>query len=168
MLRRLLSRLHQAEDWLLAALLGGLLVVALVQIGLRLFFDSGLTWAEPVSQMGVLWLALMGALGAARAHRHIAVDALPRLFPPVIRRAAWAISQLATAVVCALLAWYGWGMLQMEREAPSAFVEGVSSWVPMLAFPFGFGLLSLRFAVAAFALPPEHEGPLPPEHEAQP
>jgi hypothetical protein len=38
----------------------------------------------------------------------------------------------------------------------------------MLAFPFGFGLLSLRFAVAAFAIPPEHEGLLPPEHEAPP
>ena len=168
MLRRLLTRLHQAEDLLLAALLGALLLVAIVQIGLRLFFENGLTWAEPVSQMGVLWLALMGALGAARSHRHIAVDALPRLFPPVLRRVAWAISQLATAVVCGLLAWYGWGMLQMEREAPSAFVDGISSWVPMLAFPFGFGLLSLRFAIAAFAVPPEHEGPMPLEQEPAP
>ena len=168
MLRRLLTRLHQAEDWLLAGLLGGLLVVAIVQIVLRLFFGSGLTWAEPVSQMGVLWLALMGAAGAARAHRHIAVDALPRLFPPLLRRIAWVLSQLAAAAICAVLAWYGWGMLQMEREAPSAFVEGVSSWVPMLAFPLGFAWLSLRFAIAAFAEPPEHEGLMPPEDEAAP
>jgi len=168
MLRRWLDRLHQAEDWLLAGLLGALLIVAIAQIGLRLFFESGLTWAEPVSQMGVLWLAILGALGAARAHRHIAIDALPRLFPPLLRRIAWAISQFATAVVCGYLAWYGWGMLQMEREAPSTFIEGVSSWIPMLAFPFGFGLLSLRFAIAAFAVPPEHEGPLPPDNEAVP
>ena len=168
MLRRLLTRLHQAEDWLLAGLLGALLLVAIVQIALRMFFESGLTWAEPVSQMGVLWLALLGALGAARSHRHIAIDALPRLFPPLLRRIAWAISQIATAVVCAGLAWYGWGMLQMEREAPSTFVQGISSWIPMLAFPIGFGMLSLRFLVAAFATPPEHEGLLPPEHEAPP
>ena len=160
MLRRLLTRLHQAEDLLLAALLGFLLLTAIVQIGMRLFFESGLTWAEPVSQMGVLWLAILGALGAARSHRHIAVDALPRLFSPVWRRAAWAVSQLATAIICGLLAWYGWGMLQMEREAPSAFIEGVSSWVPMLAFPIGFALLSLRFAIAAFVEPPVHESPL--------
>jgi C4-dicarboxylate transporter DctQ subunit len=168
MLRRLLTWLHQVEDWLLAALLGALLAVALVQIGLRLFFESGLTWAEPVSQMGVLWLALMGALGAARTHRHIAIDALPRLFPPLLRRIAWAVSQLATAVICGMLAWYGWGMLQMEREAPSDFVQGISSWVPMLAFPFAFGLLSLRFLIAAFVTPPEHEGVLPPDGEAAP
>jgi TRAP-type C4-dicarboxylate transport system permease small subunit len=155
---RILARLHQAEDLLLAALLGALVLVALAQIALRMLFGTGLTWAEPISQMGVLWLALMGALGAARSHRHIAVDALPRLMPPFWRRASWVITQLATAIVCGLLAWYGWGMLQMEREAPAVFIEGVSSWVPMLVFPFGFGLLSLRFAVSAFSQPPEHEG----------
>src|SRR4029079_108443 len=95
----------------------------------------------------------------ARAHRHIAIDALPRLFPPLLRRIAWAISQFATAVVCGYMSWYGWGMWQMEREAPSPFIEGVSSWIPMLAFPFGFGLLSLRFAIAAFAGSPETGGP---------
>jgi TRAP-type C4-dicarboxylate transport system permease small subunit len=153
MLKRLLVGLHRAEDLLLAALLGGLLLLAIVQIGLRLFFDSGLSWAEPVSQLGVLWLALLGALGAARSNRHIAIDAVPRLLPPPLRRAVWALTQLAAAVVCALLAWYGWGMVQFEREAPAQFVKGVPSWWPMLCFPLGFGLLALRMAMAAF-LPP--------------
>ena len=158
MRQRLLAIVHRAEDWLLAGLLGALVLVALVQIGLRMFFESGLTWAEPVSQMGVLWLALLGALGAARSHRHIAIDALPRLRPPFGRRAAWIVAQLATAGICGALAWYGWGMLAMEREAPGWFVEGIPSWWPMLAFPVGFGLLSLRFLLSAFGPPAEHEG----------
>jgi len=155
-IQRLLRGLHRAEDWLLAGLLGVLLVLSVVQIALRVFFDTGLEWAEPVSRMGVLWLALFGALGAARAHRHIAIDALPRLLPPAIRRAAWVVTQLATATVCGLLAWYGWGMFEMEREAPSVFVEGIASSWPMLAFPLGFGLLALRFVVSAAAAPPDH------------
>ena len=156
MSERLLRGVHRAEDWLLAALLGALLILSCVQIGLRVFFDSGLEWAEPVSRMGVLWLALLGALGAARAHRHIAVDALARLLPPPARRAAWVVTQLATASVCGLLAWYGWGMFAMEREAPATFVPGVASWWPMLAFPAGFGLLALRFVLSAFGTPAEH------------
>lgn len=158
MLKRLLAGLHRAEDLLLAALLGGLLLLALAQIGLRVFFSSGLGWAEPVSQMGVLWLALLGALGAARSNRHIAIDAFPRLLPPLWRRVAWAITHVATAVVCALLARYGWGMVQLEQEAPSLFAERIPSWWPMLAFPVGFGLLALRFLINAFAEPTEHEG----------
>ena len=152
---RWLRGLHRAEDLLLALLLGSLLALALAQIGLRMFFSTGIEWAEPVERMGVLWLALMGALGATRERRHIAIDALPRLLPPKAQRAAWALTQLATAVLCAVLAWTGWGMLEMEREAPTLFIAGVSSWIPMLVFPAGFALMALRFVVAAFGEPPE-------------
>jgi TRAP-type C4-dicarboxylate transport system permease small subunit len=155
MLDRLLRGLHRAEDILLALLLSSLLLLALVQIGLRIFFESGLEWAEPVERMGVLWLALLGALGATRERRHISIDALPRLLPPRLHRAAWAITQLATAAICAGLAWWGWGMVGMEREAPSPFVPGVPSWVPMLAFPAGLGLMAVRFLVSAMMEPPE-------------
>jgi TRAP-type C4-dicarboxylate transport system permease small subunit len=44
----------------------------------------------------------------------------------------------------------------MEREVPAVFVQGVASWWPMLVFPFGFGLLALRFMLSAFAEPPDH------------
>ena len=152
---RLLRGLHRVEDFLLASLLGCLLLLAIVQIGLRIFFDTGLEWAEPVSRIGVLWLALLGALGATRARRHIAIDALPRVLPPRWQRIAWAVSQLATAVICAMLAWYGWGMVLLEQEVPGLFVPGIPSWWPMLAFPAGFALMSLRFAISALAQPPE-------------
>ena len=152
---RLLRGLHRAEDLLLALLLGSLLVLALAQIGLRMFFGAGIEWAEPVERMGVLWLALMGALGATRERRHIAIDALPRLLPPKLHRAAWALTQIATGAICAVPAWTGWGLVEMEREAPTLFVAGVSSWLPMLVFPAGFALMAMRFLVAAFGEPPE-------------
>ena len=152
---RLLRGLHRAEDLLLGLLLASLLALGLAQIGLRLFFSTGLEWAEPVERMGVLWLALLGALGATRERRHISIDALPRLLSPRWHRVAWAITQVATAAICAVLAWYGWGMVGFEREAPGAFVPGIPSWWPMLAFPAGFALMTLRFLVAACAQPPE-------------
>ena len=155
MLKRLLNGLHRAEDLLIALLVTALLVLSLSQIGLRMFFHTGLDWAEPVSRVGVLWLALLGALGAARARRHIAIDALPKILPPLGRRIAWVISQLATSVVCGLLGWYSYGMVLMERSAPASFVPGIPSWWPMLIMPIGFGLMCLRVAVAAFGPPPE-------------
>lgn len=151
---RWLARLHRAEDGLLAALLGMLLLLSLAQIGLRLAFDTGLAWAEPLSRAGVLWLALLGALGATRGHRHIAIDALPRVLPPRARRVAWAIAHLSAAVCCAYLAWLGTGLVGFEREAPVPFVGPIPSWVPMLALPAGFGLMALRFVFSALAVPP--------------
>ena len=151
---RWLSRLHRAEDGLLAALLGSLLLLSVAQIVLRLVFEAGLPWAEPVSRAGVLFLALLGALGATRSGKHIAIDALPRFLAPRSRRAVWAISQVAAAVVCLALAWLAAGMVGMEREAPVPFVAGIPSWVPMLVVPLGFGLMGLRFLVAAWIEPP--------------
>jgi TRAP-type C4-dicarboxylate transport system permease small subunit len=154
-LARWLKALHHAEDALLAALLAALLLLSVTQIAMRVFLGSGLDWAEPVERVGVLWLALLGALGATRARRHIAIDALPRLLPPRWQRAAWALTQLGTSAICATLAWTGWGMVQFEREAPTVFVPGVPSWWPMLAFPVAFALMALRFAISAFGAPPD-------------
>jgi TRAP-type C4-dicarboxylate transport system permease small subunit len=147
-----LQRLHRAEDALLAALLGALLLLAIAQIVLRMF-GHGLDWAEVASRTGVLYLALLGALGATRTHKHIAIDVLPRLLPPGPQRVVWAISQLAAAAIAAALAWYGVGMVQIEREAPVPFIGDIPSWVPMLAVPLGFGLMSLRFVLAAAGRP---------------
>ncbi len=153
--QQVLRSLHRLEDGLLAALLAALLLVSVAQIGLRVFFDSGLLWAESVSRLGVLWLALLGALGAARERKHIGIDALSRLLPPRWHRVQWCVTQLAAASVCAMLAWVGWGMVGLEREAPALIAGRVPSWWPMLVFPAGFALLGLRLGITAFGEPPE-------------
>lgn len=153
MLERLLRRLHRAEDLLLASVLAALLLLAVGQIGLRLLFDTGLTWAEPLSRSGVFWLAMLGGLGATRGGKHIAIDALPRLLRPAGRRVMWCIAQLAAAGVCGVLAWQSVGLLRFEFEAPVPWVAGLSSGWPMLALPLGFALMSLRFVVAACVRP---------------
>lgn len=151
---RWLQRLHRLEDLLLAVMLLALIVLSALQIVLRIGFDSGLVWAEAISRMGVLWVALLGALGATRQRQHIMIDAVPRLLPPRGRRALWSVTQLAAAAVAGLLAWYGVGLVALERESPVPFVAGIPSWVPMLALPLGFGLMSLRFIIASTLEPP--------------
>lgn len=147
--------LHRFETYLLAVLLTTLLLVAVAQILLRMFFDTGFIWAEPVSRQGVLWLALLGALSATREKKHISIDALPRFMRPKMRQVVWTITQLGAAAITGALTWYGWGMVQLEREAPGVFVANIPSWWPMCVFVFGFALISLRFIFAAFGEPAE-------------
>ncbi|HEX5755002.1 MAG TPA: TRAP transporter small permease [Arenimonas sp.] len=151
--------LHRGEDLLLAGLLGALLLLAVTQIGLRLFFDSGLAWAEPMSRSGVFWLAMLGGLAATRSGKHIAIDALPRVLPPLGRRVMWVVAQLSASGVCALLAWHGAGLVRFEFEAPVPWVAGISSGWPMMVLPLGFALMALRFLVAAACKPidPTHD-----------
>ena len=104
-----------------------------------------------------LWLAMLGALGAARRQRHIAVDAIPRLLPDAAWRVVHIVTQFAAAGICSWAAWLGWGLMQSEREFPLPFVAGIESWVPMLVLPLGFGLLAVRFLLSAFAPRPAEE-----------
>lgn len=154
MIERWRQRLQRAENALLAGLLLGLLLLAVLQIVLRLAFETGLIWAEPLSRMGVLWVALLGALGATRQRQHIMIDVFQRLSGPRLRRVLWTLTQLAAALIAGLLAYYGTGLVAMEREAPVPFVLGLPSWAPMLVLPLGFGLMSVRFVFAALAGPP--------------
>ena len=157
-LTRALRLLHRAEDAVLALALFGLLALAVTQIVLRVGFDTGLSWAEAVSRAGVLWLAMLGALGAARQQRHIAIDALPRLLPDWLWRPVHVLTHAAAAAICGWAAWVGWGLVQSEREFPLPFIDSVESWVPMLVLPIGFGLLAVRLLLAGFAPRPTPEG----------
>ena len=151
---RWVRRLHRAEDSLLALMLLVLLLLAVSQIALRVFFDTGLLWSEPVSRLLVLWLALLGGLAATREGKHIAIDALPRLLPPLWRRIAWAVAQLGAAIIAGTLAWYSLSMIGLEREMPTYLVGTLPNWVGMLVLPFGFGLMALRAKASSNARRP--------------
>lgn len=151
---RLLRGVHRLEDGLLAGMLLVLLCLAVTQISLRWFADTGWIEGETVQRTLVLWIALLGALGAARERRHLALDLLPRVLPPLGRRIVWALAQLFAAALCCAMAWYGWSLIELEREAPTVLFAGLPSWVGMLIIPFGFGVLGLRFLIAVWLGPP--------------
>lgn len=153
-MNRLLRGLHRLEDGLLAALLLLLLLLAVAQIAMRWVADTGWLEGETVQRTLVLWIALLGALGAARERRHLALDLLPRLLPPLGRRIVWALAQLIAAALCAVMAWYGWSLIELEREAPGILFVGVPTWAGMLVIPFGFAVLTLRFLIAIALGPP--------------
>jgi TRAP-type C4-dicarboxylate transport system permease small subunit len=64
------------EDYALVALVGLLVVFAGLQIVLRLFFESGIVWADALLRHLVLWTAMLGAMTAARENKHLAIDAI--------------------------------------------------------------------------------------------
>ena len=154
--RRWLHRIRQIEDISLAVLLMLLLILSVLQIVLR-WFDTGFSWIEPVSRMGVLWIAMLGAAAATRYGKHISIDALAQVVPPIGKRVLWSIAQSAAAIVCGFLIWASYLLVQSEIESPMPFIAELPSWVPMLILPIGFSIMGLRFALLAFTGPPAPE-----------
>lgn len=151
------ARLHLLEDWLLTLFVVVLIVLAGTQILLRNVFEGGFTWAEPVLRFLVLWSAMLGALIAAREDQHIGLDFINRFIDGIKLRIARILALGFATVLCALMAWHSWGLVQLDLEGHTEGVIGIPAWVLELVLPIGFGLMAVRFAIRAFAPVPKHD-----------
>jgi TRAP-type C4-dicarboxylate transport system permease small subunit len=141
----LVRALRFVEDGVLTVLVVALILLAGGQIVARLAFDSGLLWADDLLRVLVLWTALVGAMAAAREDKHLAVDVVARFWHGVPRRIARFVTQGFAAAVCAVMAWYCWQLVLLEREGGALSFLGVPTWITQLILPFAFTVMLLRF-----------------------
>ena len=144
-IQRVLYVVHRLEDSILVALLLAMIVLAVTQIALRNGFDTGITWADALLRVMVLWIALLGAMVASRERQHISIDVISRFLPKMAQRATQVLSSIFAAVICFILAKYSFNFVQMEYEAPS----NVPTWLCESIMPISFAIMSLRYFLFA-------------------
>lgn len=148
-MQRLSGYLRMAEELILALLLGSMIILAFSQILLRNFLDSGIAWADPLLRLLVLWVGMFGAMLATHDDKHIRIDLITRFIPQQHRRLSGLITALASSVVCALLAYHSARFVYFEwQDGTEAFI-GVPAWLAESILPFGFGVMTIRFAILA-------------------
>tara|TARA_R110002072_G_scaffold64_4_gene328 strand:+ start:14489 stop:14950 length:462 start_codon:yes stop_codon:yes gene_type:complete len=143
----LLRVLHRTEDGLLVTALISMLLMALVQILLRNFFDAGLFWAESFLRILVLWVAMLGAMVATRESNHIAIDLVSRFLPHKLRKITNLVTHCFSAGICALVAFYAVEFIQYEYEDQTIAFASVPTWVCQSIIPIGFSVMSIRFLI---------------------
>jgi TRAP-type transport system small permease protein len=150
-MRRVLSILSRGlrwlEDGLLVSLLGAMIALAALQILQRNLFDTGFLWSDQALRLMVLWVALLGAIAASRDDHHIRIDLLSRYLSDLGKRVARIITDLFTLVVCSVVAWSAYQLVELEREFGSEVMGGAPAWVAQSILPIGFGLIALRYLV---------------------
>ncbi len=139
-----------AEDAVLVILLGAMIVLAVTQIVLRNGFGGGFIWADETLRLMVLWVALAGAVAAARADKHLAINVLARALPPRGQSAARFITNGFTAFICGVLAWHSYRFVQLSIEFEDVLVGNLPAWWFQVVLPVAFGLMCWRYF--AFAL----------------
>ncbi|MBI2398245.1 MAG: TRAP transporter small permease subunit [Xanthomonadales bacterium] len=154
---RVLGIVNTIENWLIATLALALVLLSGLQIVLRLL-EHGLVWLDPLLRVLVIWVALLGAVAAARQDKHISLDLVGRFLHGrglrVARLFAFGFAALAAfALLRASL-----GLIEMDRESGTTLFGSVPTWWAELILPVAFGLLGLRFVLRAFAAPAAREG----------
>ncbi len=151
-LRPLVLLLEKVEDSILVGLLLVMITMAVLQIFLRNFFDSGIVWGDSLVRVLVLWIGLVGAMVASRTDNHISIDILSRYLPSRIKKYTTLAVHVFTAVVTALMAWFSLDFVKMEMEDQLIAFANVPAWVCESIIPIAFLIISIRYTLFSINL----------------
>jgi TRAP-type C4-dicarboxylate transport system permease small subunit len=129
----------------LALLLTAMILLAPLQIFLRNFFDQGISWADPVLRVLVLWVGLLGAVAASRGGRHITIDVLSKLAGARAQVAVRVVTGGFAAGICGVVAWHAGRFVASEYSYESIAFSGIPAWMLQVIIPFAFGVIGLRY-----------------------
>jgi len=91
-----------------------------LQVIMRYVFDAPLQWPEELTQILLVWMTFIAAVGLSRQGLHIRVEILENFLGPKGRNALEAVFNLLTIVFMLALMIGGWAMyeqLSFERTA---------------------------------------------------
>jgi len=130
---------------------GGLvlmLLLTLVQVVARNFFDTGYPVADTLVRYLVLLVSFSGAILAIREGRHIKIDVATGWMPPAWSNAILRLCNLLGMAVCGVFTWAAAKFWWMEWQ----FSPHDERWIALLALvlPVGFGLLALHFLLRLY------------------
>ena len=148
LLSRLERTLDRLEAFLAVAGLILMLVLSLVQIGARNFFDTGFPLADELLRYLVLLVSFLGAVLAVREQRHIKIDIALSWMAPAWRHLVEVLFNFLSSVVCILFAWAAarfWAVEWQTAPAPDKWIAGL-----VLVLPVSFALLALHFLLRIF------------------
>ncbi len=149
-LLRIYNVLLATETFLLLFFLLAAILLASSQIFLRNFFDSGIFWADSALRILVLWIGMIGAMFASRKKKHIRIDILSHYLPPKLQHNIWRITELITAIVCGIVAYYSIQFIQYEYEDGLIAFANVPVWLCETIIPVAFIVMALRYMCYCF------------------
>ncbi len=138
--------LDRIEEVLISIFLGVSTLLVFAQVVARYVFNSGITWAPELVEYMFLWTVMIGASYGVKHGVHLGVDLLVNKFEPVVRKriilASICISLLFTMGMCYLSVFY---VLETYRMELITVDLEIPQWIPYLALPIGFAMITLRF-----------------------
>jgi TRAP-type C4-dicarboxylate transport system permease small subunit len=148
MFARIENKLVAVERFIAALSLLSLLLLSLLQILTRNFFDTGFTQIELLNRHLLIVAGLMGAGIATTQARHIKIDALNAVLSDNAKRWLRIPLLLFAAAVAASLSYYSVNFCLDEWQ----YAPPNERWaLPLLlAYPASFASIALHFIFACF------------------
>ncbi len=153
---RLIKLVNRIEDWILISMLAVMVVLAVAQIAYRNIAGGGVIWIDPLLRMLVLWVALSGAVIAARNDNHIRIDFFAKYVSGKYYIHIKRLVHFYCVLVCSAIAWFSVGFVRMDYEYGTEAFAGVPAWITELIIPIAFGMMAVRYFLLFLSPPRSH------------
>jgi C4-dicarboxylate transporter, DctQ subunit len=141
----MIAILHRIEEGIIAFLLVAMTLLVVVEVVMRFGFGAGFLWGQELTLHLSAWFVLFGISYGLRVGAHIGVDAVVKLLPPKIKRAASALALILSLVYCGLFLYGSWIYLAKMKKIGIELEDiPIPAWEAHSILLIGFGLFSFR------------------------
>lgn len=99
-----INKLFKGIDIFTGILTGLMVLFVFLNVILRTFFNSGLTWSEELARYLFVYVTYIGAISAMRSGEHMSVDTLISRVSPKMQLTFYVLAQtLIAAIMCILI-----------------------------------------------------------------
>lgn len=142
-------RLTLLLAWIAALLFVAAGAMLSVEVVARYGFTAPTVWAAELSQLCLIWGAMVSMPWLLAARRHIAVDAAVRLLPEGLARGADALAMAVVAGFSGVVAWKGAEIAadSLARGRTTGSLLDLPAAAAELAVPVGFALLGVQAVI---------------------
>ena len=129
-MQRVFDAIDRAAEWLVAAVFGVIVVIALLQVFHRFVLNSSLSWSEELQIFGHIWIVFLGIPIAYRRGAHLYIETFCDMLPRGPRAAFNLLVELTWAAFALSLMILGWMVARVAHLQSSPGLE-----VPM-SYPY--------------------------------
>ena len=139
--------LEQLEEGLIAFLLAAMTIITFAQVIARYVFNYSFVWALELTSFLFAWLIFIGMSYGVRTGSHIGMDAGVKLLGPSIGRLVTIFATILCIAYSCIIFIGSWNYVSRIYEIGNYAQDlPIPIWIPRLALPVGFALLTIRFS----------------------
>ncbi len=137
------SLVFRLENTLPVLVMAAMCLLPLVEVAGRKCLGQGIPGSIVLVQHLTLWIAILGAMLAARSERMLALST-PSLLPDRFRPPVKIVSSALAAGVTATLLLASLDLVRIERAAGEIMAWGIPTWTVLAVLPAGFASITSR------------------------
>ena len=145
-MNKFIDKLFKGIDYFTGILTGLMVVFVFLNVVLRTFFNSGLTWSEELSRYLFVYVTYIGAISAMRANGHLGVDTLISRMKPQVQMVMYVVSQSLIAVIMGILIHGSYKMVIQNTASKTAALG-----IPYSVLYFAGIITGVSIAILAIA-----------------